>query len=142
MAGRPKKRIAELLSKDDPLCVLLSLISDKESFVAISRYEALKWAPVKFEALLHSELLKEVPPISLVGADGAVHLHAVAAVDLDLAFVIEPGHTENDDALGFRDAFQNFHFLQYGARHDVGSQRFGDLADGLVEFRLIGIAED
>ena len=79
---------------------------------------------------------------ALVGADGAVHLHAVAAVDLDLAFVIEPGHTENDDALGFRDAFQNFHFLQYGARHDVGSQRFGDLADGLVEFRLIGIAED
>ena len=78
---------------------------------------------------------------ALVGADGAVHLHAVAAVDLDLAFVIEPGHTENDDALGFRDAFQNFHFLQYGARHDVGSQRFGDLADGLVEFRLIGIAE-
>ena len=78
---------------------------------------------------------------ALVGADGAVHLHAVAAVDLDLAFVVEPGHTENDDALGFRNAFQNFHFLQYGARHDVGSQRFGDLADGLVEFRLIGIAE-
>ena len=69
MAGRPKKRIAELLSKDDPLCVLLSLISDKESFVAISRYEALKWAPVKFEALLHSELLKEVPPIRAVRCD-------------------------------------------------------------------------
>ena len=48
MAGRPKKRIAELLSKDDPLCVLLSLISDKESFVDIIRYEALNLAPVKF----------------------------------------------------------------------------------------------
>ena len=82
------------------------------------------------------------PNTSFIGTDSAVHLYAVAAVDLDLAFVIEPGHTENDDALGFRDAFQNFHFLQYGARHDVGSQRFGDLADGLVEFRLIGIAED
>ena len=56
MAGRPKKRIAELLSKDDPLCVLLSLISDKESCVGICRGLALKWAPVKFVALFHYQI--------------------------------------------------------------------------------------
>ena len=78
---------------------------------------------------------------ALVGADGAVHLYAIAAVDFDFAFVVEPRHAENDDAFGFGDALQNFHFLQYGARHDVGCQRFGHLADSLMEFRLVGVAE-
>ena len=79
---------------------------------------------------------------ALVGADGAVHLHAVAAVDLDLALVVEPRYAEDDDAFGFGDAFENLHLLQYGARHDVRGQRFGHLADGLVELRLARVAGD
>ena len=79
---------------------------------------------------------------ALVGADGAVHLHAVAAVDLDLAPVVEPRHAEDDDPFGFGDAFQNLHPLEYGAGHDVRGQRFGHLADGLVELRFAGIARD
>ena len=74
MAGRPKKRIVEPLSKDDPLCVLLSLISDKEPSVVISRYETLEWVPVKFEALLHSKLIKEAPPIRAVRCDKCEYL--------------------------------------------------------------------
>ena len=77
---------------------------------------------------------------ALVGADGAVHLDAVAAVDFDFAFVVEPRHAENNHALGFGNAFQHLHLLQDRAGHDVRGQRFGHLADGLMEFRLSGIA--
>ena len=79
---------------------------------------------------------------ALVGADGAVHLDAVAAVDLDFAFVVEPRHAEDDDALGLCDAFQHLHLLQDRAGDDVRCQRFGHLADGLVELRFTGIAGD
>lgn len=79
---------------------------------------------------------------ALVGADGAVHLDAVAAVDLDLPLVVEPRHAEDDDAFGFGDAFQNLHLPQHGTGHDVRGQRFGHLADGLVELRFCGIAGD
>ncbi len=45
---------------------------------------------------------------ALVGADGAVHLDAEAAIDLDIALVIEPRHTEHNEALGLGDALQDF----------------------------------
>ena len=44
---------------------------------------------------------------ALVGADGAVHLDAVAPVDLDLALVVDPGDAEHDDALGLDDALED-----------------------------------
>ena len=44
---------------------------------------------------------------ALVGADGAVHLDAEAAVDLDLALVVDPGHAEHDHALGLDDALED-----------------------------------
>lgn len=69
MAGRPKKKIVEPLNKDEPLCVLLSLISDKEPSVVISQYEALKWAPVQLEALVRAGLLREAPPIRAIQCD-------------------------------------------------------------------------
>ena len=36
------------------------------------------------------------PQAALVGADGAVELHAVAAVHLHLALIVHPGHAEKD----------------------------------------------
>lgn len=101
------------------------------------------------ESLLESEELQDrevhrrmESQSALVGADGAVHLYAVAAVDFDFAPVVEPRHTEDDDAFRFGDAFQNLHFLQRRTRHDVRSQRFGYLADGLMEFRFARVAGD
>ena len=79
---------------------------------------------------------------ALVGTDGAVHLDAVAAVDFDFAAVVEPRHPENHHAFGFGDAFQNLHLLQHGAGGDVGRQRFGHFAHGLVEFGFVGVAGD
>lgn len=74
MAGRPKKKIIEPLSEDDPLCVLLSLVSCKEPAVTISQHETSEWMPEKFEALLQSGLLKEAPPIRVVQCDNCEYL--------------------------------------------------------------------
>ena len=43
---------------------------------------------------------------ALVGADGAVHLDAESAIDLDVALVVEPRNAEHDDALGLDNAFE------------------------------------
>ena len=40
---------------------------------------------------------------ALVRADGAVHLDAETAVDLDLALVVHPRHAEHDDPFGLED---------------------------------------
>ena len=40
-------------------------------------------------------------------AEGAVHLNAEPAVDLDLPLIIQPGYAKGDDPFGFGDSFQN-----------------------------------
>lgn len=51
---------------------------------------------------------------SLVRANGFVELYAVAEVGLDLAFVVDPCHSERDDAVGFDHAFYDARFLKFG----------------------------
>ena len=51
---------------------------------------------------------------ALVRTDGAVELYAVAQVHLYLALVVDPGHAERDDALGFHDALYDFGLLELG----------------------------
>ena len=62
---------------------------------------------------------------ALVGADGAVELHAEAAVHLDLAVVVDPRHAEHDDALGLDDALEQRGLLVLGMGLD-------DRLEGLV----------
>src|SRR6267142_7108999 len=76
---------------------------------------------------------------SFVGADGAVHLDAESAIDLDLSEIIEPRNTEHDDALGLDDAFENAGFPIFRMPLEHQSQRVENLLDSLVEFRLGGI---
>ena len=79
---------------------------------------------------------------ALVGADGAVHLHAVAAVDVDAAAVVGPGDAEHDDALGFDHPFQDLELHQVRIGGHVGGQALHHFADGLVEFLLARVARD
>ncbi len=51
---------------------------------------------------------------AFVRADGAVELYAVADVHLHLAFVVDPGHAEGGDALGFHDALHDLCLLKFG----------------------------
>ncbi|EET44462.1 hypothetical protein NEISICOT_01680 [Neisseria sicca ATCC 29256] len=43
---------------------------------------------------------------AFVRADGGTHLNTVAAVDLDLSFVVHPSDAEHNDAFRFDDAFK------------------------------------
>jgi hypothetical protein len=77
---------------------------------------------------------------ALVGADGAVELHAVAAVHLDLALIIDPGHTEADDALGLHQTLDQAGLLVLGVLFHHGLDALQHLTHSLQEFRLVGIA--
>ncbi len=76
------------------------------------------------------------PEAALVGADGAVHLDAETAVDLDVALVIEPRHAEHDDALGLHDPLEDVGLAVLGALLDDRPDRLDDLIDGLDELGL------
>lgn len=63
---------------------------------------------------------------ALVGSQGRVELHAVPAVDLDLAFVVFPDNAELDDALGDGDDLEGGPvlgvLLEEGAQLEGGGQ--------------------
>ena len=65
---------------------------------------------------------------SLIGTDGAAHLDAKAAVDLNVSFVIRPGHAEQDDPLRLHKALQNPLFLIFR----MGFQNRGDGSQNLL----------
>ena len=77
---------------------------------------------------------------TLVGPDGRVELDAVAAVDLDLALVIDPGHAEDDDALRLDEALEKGVLLVLGVRFKRGLQGGQDLGGRLEELGLVGVA--
>jgi hypothetical protein len=77
---------------------------------------------------------------ALVGADRAVELDAVAAVHLDLARVVHPGHTERDDALGLDHALDQAGLLVFGMLFHQRLDALEHLAHCLQEFGLVRIA--
>ena len=77
---------------------------------------------------------------ALVGADGAVELHAEAAVHLDLAVIVDPRHAEHDDALGLDDALEQRGLLVLGMGLDDRLEGLEHLGDGLDELGLVGVA--
>src|SRR5664280_78043 len=98
------------------------------------------------EDLLESEELEEAEvdgrmeaQAALVGADGAVHLDAEAAVDLDLALVVHPRDAEHDHALRLGDALEDLRVAILRVLGDDGLERLGDFHRGLVELRLAGV---
>ena len=77
---------------------------------------------------------------ALVGADGAVELDAEAAVDVDFAEVVHPGHAELNHALGLDDALEDLRLDVFRmALHD-GAEGHCDFLDRLQELRFVGIA--
>src|ERR1700687_1527221 len=83
---------------------------------------------------------------ALVGADGAVHLDAEAAIHFHvaLALVSEPAHAKHTDSFGLCDAFQNFGFAIFGMALQHGPQGLEHFKDSLVEFwfgRILGLDE-
>ena len=76
---------------------------------------------------------------ALVRPDGAVHLNAEAAVDVDLPLVVHPRDAEHDDAFRLHHALEDLGaaVLRVTLEHEFQGLR--DLFDGLMEFRLAGV---
>ena len=77
---------------------------------------------------------------SLVRADGTVKLYAVSVVYLNLSLIIYPGNTEHDNALRSGQTLQKGILTKsffIGFNHYA--ERFKNLFDGLMKFRLGGI---
>ena len=79
---------------------------------------------------------------ALVGADGGVELHTVAAVDLHLAGIIHPGNAEHDGALGLHNTVHNTLFDQLGALLNHGFQRLQHFPHRLQIFLLMTVANN
>ena len=78
---------------------------------------------------------------ALVRANRAVELHTVAAVDLHLALIVHPRHTEGDDALRLHEAFeQSRRFVLLFVPFDNGLKGRQNFGRRLNEFRLVGVA--
>ena len=77
---------------------------------------------------------------ALIGADGAVELHPVAPVHLDMTGVVHPGHPELDAALRLHQAVHDAlpDELRPGVHH--GLQGLQHLVHRLKELRLGGVA--
>jgi hypothetical protein len=76
------------------------------------------------------------PQATLVRPERAVHLHAEAAIHLDVAAIVLPGHPEHDHALGFRDSLEDAGPRQLRAARDDKIDAFEEFFDGLVEIRF------
>ena len=76
---------------------------------------------------------------ALVGADGGVVLHAVAAVDLDLTLVVHPFHAEADDAFGLGDALEDLVLFVLGVFVQQGLEGHQHFFHGLEEDRFAGV---
>ncbi|MDQ1105043.1 hypothetical protein QE405_002327 [Nocardioides zeae] len=77
---------------------------------------------------------------ALVGAEGRVELHPEAAVDLHAARVVDPRHAEDDLALRLAEAREDAGVgVLRVAPHDR-PERAEDLAHGLMELQLTGVA--
>jgi len=80
------------------------------------------------EELQQSQIDRRVEPeATLERSDGAVHLDAIAAIDLDLAIVVDPADAEHDHSLGLDKPLEYLCFLVIGVPLDdglEGSQHF------------------
>ena len=79
------------------------------------------------------------PQAALVRADRAVHLDAEAAVDLDLAAVVDPGDAEHHHAFGLDHALEDLVIPVHGLAVEDELDRVGDLPDRLMELELAGV---
>ena len=76
---------------------------------------------------------------AFIGADGAVHFDAEAAVDLNVALVIHPGHPEHDDPFRFYNSFHDLGLSVLGNAFENGFNGLRNLGYGLMKFGLIGV---
>lgn len=70
---------------------------------------------------------------ALVRAERAGEFHAVAAVHLNPAAVVDPGHPEHDLPFGFAEALEDVRVGVLGMPVENRAERVQDLLDGLLK---------
>ena len=73
---------------------------------------------------------------AFVGTDGAVELHAVAQVGLNVPFVINPRDAEREDTVGLDDTLHDLGLLEFGVLVVDTLDGFEDFAHGLQVLAL------
>ena len=76
---------------------------------------------------------------ALVRSESAIHLDAETAVDLNLAFIINPRDAELNHALRFDDAFEDFAVAILLVPLDSRFDRFENFSYRLKELRLVRV---
>ena len=76
---------------------------------------------------------------ALVRSDCGVELYTVAAVDLNLTVVIDPGDTEHDNALRLYETLDKACCLPFGVLGNDELEALEDLFDCLKELGLTGM---
>ena len=141
LADVPLELGHEALAEAHDLVVALALRIEVRAALAAAHRERREGV---LEDLLEGEELQDAEvhggveaQAALVGADRAVHLDAEAAVDLDLALVVDPRHAEHELTLGLDDPLEDLGLAVLGVLVEHEGQRLGDLLDGLVELGLV-----
>ena len=76
---------------------------------------------------------------ALVGANSRVEFDAIAAIDLDLARVINPRNAEHHNALGLHEALEQRVLFIFGMCVKRRAKRAQNFSGGLDEFGLVGV---
>ena len=92
------------------------------------------------QELQHAERNRGVEAkAALVGANGGVELNAIAAIDLDLSRIIDPRHSEHNDALRLDKTLEQSVLFIFGMSIERRAKRAQDFCGCLDEFGLVGI---
>src|SRR5436309_11196153 len=76
---------------------------------------------------------------TFVGTERAVHLHAKAAVHLDLSLVVDPWNTELNHSLRFHQTLKDSGVAELLASFNDRPDRLQHLSYGLKKLRLVRI---
>ena len=108
------KRLAELHH------LVVTLASDREIGTAFTTTHR-QCGQCILEGLLETKELQNTQidgcvetQATLIRANGTIKLDAIAKIDLYLALIVNPGHTECRNTLGFYDTFHNLCLLEFG----------------------------
>jgi hypothetical protein len=82
------------------------------------------------------------PHPTLIRADRIIELDAPRAVGANLAIVVFPANTKDDNAVRFRHPFQNVCVVVFGVVQNKRYQRFRNFSHRLMEFRFTWISLD
>ena len=136
--------LAEIKAEAHNLCVALALgVEVRAALTAAHR----KTGEGVLEGLLEAEELDNAlvyagmeAKTALVRTDCAVELNTVAAVNYYVAVIVYPRNSELNNSFGLNESFDNSRLYILGALLEHGLDGLENLAHGLMELRLAGIA--